>query len=159
VTPRFRDVLRRLLIALGFGVAFAMVTLFIYPRYGLAFSLLIMLLLAVMLVRSYAMGYRYRCANCGHLFKVPLLVDFLTFSGMGRNPDGTYHTWKSLTCPSCGKRTRAIAVKAQAGETGETGGEAGGEADPYRSRPGAGASSTPAGKPRGPQRRGGRKRR
>jgi len=61
VTPHLRDVLRRLLIALGFAVAFAMVTLFIYPRYGLAFSLLIMLLLAVMLVRAYAMGYRYRC--------------------------------------------------------------------------------------------------
>jgi len=157
VTPHLRDVLRRLLIALGFAVAFAMVTLFIYPRYGLAFSLLIMLLLAVMLVRAYAMGYRYRCGNCGHMFKVPLLVDFLTFSGMGKNPDGTYHTWKSLTCPSCGKRTRAIAVKIDPGQTGQAS-DGGGETDPYRSRPG-GATPTPAAKPRSPQRRGGQKRR
>jgi hypothetical protein len=150
VNPRLRDVLRRLLVVFGFVVAFAVVGLFIYPHYGLAFSLLMMLVLSVFLVRAYAMGYRYRCASCGHKFKVPLLVDFLTFSGMGRNPDGTYHTWKSLTCPSCGKRTRAIAVKVESAEGG-------GAVEPYESRPGA--STTPADKGRGPQRRGGRKRR
>jgi predicted RNA-binding Zn-ribbon protein involved in translation (DUF1610 family) len=151
---RFREVLSRLLTALGFAVAFAMVTLFIYPRYGLAFSLLIMLLLSVMLVRAFSRSYRYRCANCGHEFKPPLLVHYLTFSGMGRNRDGTYHTWKSLTCPSCGKRTRAIAVKVEPGEAADAGGPG-----PYESRPGGRATPTPADKARGPQRRGGRKRR
>jgi predicted RNA-binding Zn-ribbon protein involved in translation (DUF1610 family) len=151
VTLRFRDVLRRVLVVLGFAVAFAMVMLLVYPRYGLAFSLLIMLILAVFLVRAYALGYRYRCANCGHVFKVPLLVDFLTFSGMGRNRDGTYHTWKSLTCPSCGQRTRAVAMRVGPDETG------GG--DGQQSNAPAGVKPAPADKPRGLQRRGGRKRR
>ena len=75
--------------------------------------------------------YRYRCANCGHEFKPPLLVNYLTFSGMGRNPDGTYHTWKSLTCPSCGKRTRAVGIRLQPGQAADA------EPTPYESRPGA----------------------
>ena len=64
---RLRDVLRRVLVIFGFAVAFAMVILLVYPKYGLAFSLLIMLVLMVFLVRAYAMGYRYRCASCGHV--------------------------------------------------------------------------------------------
>jgi hypothetical protein len=152
VNPSFRDVLRRVLVVAGFGVAFAFVMLFIYPHYGWPYSLLIMLLLSFLLVRAYATGYRYRCAHCGNVFKVPLLVDYLTFSGMGRNPDGTYHTWKSLTCPSCGRRSKCIAVKVRQGE-GDTGG------DLYKSRPGGGTTTTPAAKSRGPQRRAGRKRR
>jgi hypothetical protein len=139
----------RILTALGFAVAFAMVTLFIYPRYGLAFSLFIMLLLTIMLVRAFSRGYLYGCLNCGHQFKAPLLVHFLTFSGMGRNPDGTWHTWKSLTCPSCGKRTRAVAVKAEPGQAGPT--------TPYQSRPGVRGASAGRDKLRTQQRRGGRK--
>lgn len=149
---RLSDVLRRVLVVLGFAVAFVVVILFIYPHYGLPFSVFIMLLLTLMLVRAYAMGYRYRCARCDHEFKVPLLVDFLTFSGMGRNPDGTYHTWKSLTCPSCGRRTRAVAVKVAPGEAGAPG-------RLYESRPGERGAPPPADKARGPQRRGGRRRR
>jgi rRNA maturation protein Nop10 len=153
VNPGFRDVLRRVLVVLGFGVAFGFVMLFIYPRYGLPYSILIMLLLTFLLVRAYAIGYRYRCAHCGHVFKVPLLVDYLTFSGMGRNPDGTYHTWKSLTCPSCGRRTRAVAVKVRPPEPGD---KAAG--DPYTSRGRDGAAPAPSAKSRAPQRRAGRKR-
>jgi hypothetical protein len=138
----------RILTALGFAVAFAMVTLFIYPRYGLAFSLFIMFLLTIMLVRAFSRGYLYRCLNCGHKFKAPLLVHYLTFSGMGRNPDGTWNTWKSLTCPSCGKRTRAVAIKAQPGQASA--------ATPYESRPGVRPAASD--KARAPQRRGGRKR-
>ena len=79
-----------------------------------------------------------------------MLVHFLTFSGMGRNPDGTWNTWKSLTCPSCGKRTRAVAVKAQPGEAA---------ARPRRTSrvPGA-PRGDPATRRARPQRRGGRKR-
>ena len=152
MNPGFRDVMRRVSVVAGFGVAFGFVMLFIYPRYGLPYSILLMLLLTFLLVRAYATGYRYRCAHCGHLFKVPLLVDYLTFSGMARNPDGTYHTWKSLTCPSCGRRTRAVVVRADADETAGAGGS---------TESPAGGGSTPAAsdKGRGPQRRGGRKRR
>jgi hypothetical protein len=153
VNPGFRDVLRRVLVVAGFGVAFGFVMLFIYPHYGLPYSILIMLLLTFLLVRAYATGYRYRCAHCGHVFKVPLLVDYLTFSGMARNPDGTYHTWKSLTCPSCGRRTRAVAVKVRPAESGDDA-----ERDRYTSRDGDGAAPAPSAKSRAPQRRAGRKR-
>ena len=152
MNPGFRDVLRRVLVVAGFGVAFGFVMLFVYPHYGLPYSILIMLLLTFLLVRAYATGYRYRCANCGHVFKVPLLVDYLTFSGIGRNPDGTYHTWKSLTCPRCGRRSKAIAVKVKYGEP-EPGD--GAEPDRYTSRGGGAAAA----KSRAPQRRAGRKRR
>jgi hypothetical protein len=154
VNPGFRDVLRRVLVVAGFAVAFGFVMLFIYPHYGLPYSILIMLLLTFLLVRAYATGYRYRCAHCGHTFKVPLLVDYLTFSGIARNPDGTYHTWKSLTCPSCGRRTRAMAVKVKFAESE-------GDADDgrYTSRDGGGTARAPAAKSRAPQRRAGRKRR
>ncbi len=148
---RFRDVIRRVLVVVGFAVAFGMVMLLIYPKYGLAFSLLLMLVLAIFLVRAYSMGYRYRCAHCGHLFKVPLLVDFLTFSGMGRNPDGTYNTWKSLTCPSCGRRTRAVAIR--------TGPPVDGGAGLPSESPADRAAPAPAATGRGSQRRGGRKHR
>jgi predicted RNA-binding Zn-ribbon protein involved in translation (DUF1610 family) len=144
--------MRRLLVIFGFGVAFVVVIFLIYPRYGLAFSLVLMLILAVFLVRAYAMGYRYRCANCGHQFKVPLLVDFLTFSGMGRNPDGTYHNWKSLTCPSCGQRSRAIAMKVNFQASG---GSRESDETPAHRR----TVPTPVVKGRGPQRRDGRKKR
>jgi DNA-directed RNA polymerase subunit RPC12/RpoP len=149
VTPRYssREALFRVLTAVGFAVAFVMVTLFIYPRYGLGFALLIMLLLTIMLVRAFSRTYVYRCANCGHKFKPPMLVHYLTFSGMGRNPDGTYHTWKSLTCPSCGKRTRAVGIRQQVGEA---------QPEPYESRPDD-ASRQARPKARTPQRRGGRR--
>ncbi len=145
---RPREMMGRILTALGFAVAFAMVTLFIYPRYGTAFSLFVMFVLTIMLVRAFSRGYLYRCLNCGNQFKAPFLVHYLTFSGMGRNPDGTWNTWKSLTCPSCGKRTRAVAVKARPGQAAA--------ATPYESRPGVRSGTSD--KSRAPQRRGGRKR-
>jgi hypothetical protein len=146
VKPRLGDVLRRVLVGAGLVFAFVLIMLIIYPRYGWLYAGLLMLIVTIMLVRTYSMGYRYVCAHCGKVFKVPLPVDFLTFSGMGKNPDGTYHTWKSLTCPHCGQRTRAVAVRAEAvAGTDEAGG-------PPTS------PSTPA-RPRPPQRRGGRKRR
>ena len=149
MTPRYspREALGRIFTAVGFAIAFVLVALLIYPKYGLGFSLLIMLLLSIMLVRAFSRTYVYRCANCGHKFKPPMLVHYLTFSGMGRNPDGTYHTWKSLTCPSCGKRTRAVGIRQQFGDA---------QPEPYESRPDdASRQSRP--KPRMPQRRGGRK--
>ena len=141
--PRLGDVLRRLIVGGGLVFAFILIILIIYPRYGWLYSLLLMVIVTFMLVRAYSMGYRYICANCGRAFKVPLVVDFLTFSGMGKNPDGTYHTWKSLTCPHCGRRTRAVAVRVETVAGAD-------EASPPPPKPA---------KDRGTQRRAGRKRR
>ncbi len=146
-----REALYRIGIALGFGVAFAFVVLFIYPRWGLAFTVLVMLILTLMLVRAFSRTYSYRCRNCGHAFRAPTIVNLLTLSGVGRNPDGTYHTWKSLTCPSCGKRTKAVALKMAPTDQ---------PTDPYVSKPRGGQGGgrpVKGGARRPPQRRGGRK--
>ena len=111
--PRFTDVMRRLLVGGGFVFSFLLVVTIIMPRYGVLFAIFVLFVVILMLVRAYSIGYRYKCANCGTVFKVPLPVDFLTFSGMAKNRDGTYYTWKSLTCPSCGQRTRARAVRVE----------------------------------------------
>lgn len=148
MTPRLTDVLRRLVLGAGLVFAFLLVAFFVYPHYGVITSLVLMFIVTFTLVRAYAMGYRYRCAHCHAVFKVPLAVDFLTFSGMGRNPDGTFHTWKSLTCPSCGQRTRAIAVRVETVDEAEVVGE-----DAGRRRRAAAAEKRSAA-----QRRGGRKR-
>ena len=31
--------------------------------------------------------------------------------GVGKNPDGTYYSYKNLTCPYCGKQSKARLVK------------------------------------------------
>ncbi len=53
----------------------------------------------------------YVCAKCGQAFQVPTTVNFFTTSSVGKNPDGTYYSYKNLTCPSCGKNTKARFVK------------------------------------------------
>lgn len=52
----------------------------------------------------------YLCGNCRKVFRVPTTVNFFTPSGVARNPDGTYYSWKSLTCPHCGRRTKARVI-------------------------------------------------
>lgn len=108
--PGFSSVVRKLLIVAGFAFSVIMVVLFIYPWGGWLPSVLVMLATTFMLVRAYSLGYRYRCGNCGRGFRVPLLVDLFTMSAIGKNPDGTYFNWKSLTCPNCGQRSKAVVV-------------------------------------------------
>jgi len=156
VRPRASDVVRRLLVGGGFVFSFLLVVILVMPRYGWLFSLFVLFVVTIMLVRAYSMGYRYKCANCGTVFKVPLAVDFLTFSGMGKNPDGTYHTWKSLTCPSCGQRTRAVAVRVESVDQSEIVEQRGLPARNADRGDRAGGGSS--GGQRGAQRGGGRKR-
>ena len=111
MNPGFRDVLRRVLLVVGFGVAFGFVMFLIEPRYGMGYAVLLLLVLILLLVRAYATGYRYRCANCGKVFQVPTTVNFLTSSSVGKNADGTFFSYKQLTCPHCGKRTKARLLK------------------------------------------------
>jgi len=108
--PGLSSVLRKLLVVGGFAFALLTVILIIYPWGGLLPSVLVMLATTIMLVRAYSLGYRYRCGACGKGFRVPLVVDVLTMSGIGKNPDGTYYNWKSLTCPHCGERSKAVVV-------------------------------------------------
>ena len=83
----------------------------IEPRRGFAAAGLMVLVTLWILVAWHNRAYAYRCANCRRVFQVPTLVNFLSFQGVGRRPDGTYHGWKSLTCPYCHQRTKAAVVR------------------------------------------------
>jgi predicted RNA-binding Zn-ribbon protein involved in translation (DUF1610 family) len=109
-------VIRQLILVAGLIVSVLMIAFVIYPWRGWVPSVLIFIVMAVMLVRAYSTGHRYRCANCGWVFRVPVAVDFFTGGGIGKNPDGTYHNWKSLTCPECGQRSRAVVVRVAPGD-------------------------------------------
>jgi hypothetical protein len=83
----------------------------IEPRRGALAAVLVVLVSLWTLVAWHNRAYAYRCANCRRIFQVPTLVNFLSFQGIGRRPDGTYRGWKSLTCPYCHQRTKATVVR------------------------------------------------
>lgn len=91
------------------GVLFALLVL----RQRTPTLVLVLFLLALFwaVVSLLSRSNGYRCANCRKIFRVPTTVNFFTPSGVAKNPDGTYYAWKSLTCPHCGKRTKAKVVK------------------------------------------------
>ena len=51
------------------------------------------------------------CGKCGKAFQVPTTVNFFSTSSVGKNPDGTYYSYKKLTCPHCGQVSKARLVK------------------------------------------------
>jgi hypothetical protein len=88
-------------------VAFTVVA----PRRGPVLAALLVLVTLWLLVGWHSRGFAYRCANCRRVFQVPAIVNFLSFQGVSRRPDGTYRGWKSLTCPYCHQRTKATVVR------------------------------------------------
>ena len=95
--------------ALVIGIAFALIVL--RPRSGTIVTVLFLIALFWVITSLFSRAAGYRCAGCKRVFRVPTTVNFFTPSGVAKNPDGTYYSWKSLTCPHCGKRTRARLVK------------------------------------------------
>ncbi len=96
-------------------VVFVMMIVFtvlvIYPWRGLPSTIVMVLLSLWLYVRLMTQRTAYKCGNCGHVFQPPVTVNFLTMSSMGKNPDGTYYSAKKLTCPRCGKVTKARLLK------------------------------------------------
>jgi predicted RNA-binding Zn-ribbon protein involved in translation (DUF1610 family) len=83
----------------------------IRPWRGWSWTLVMMVLSLWIYVRLMTARTGYQCANCGNVFQVPTTVNFFTTSSMGKNPDGTYYSAKKLTCPRCGKVTKARVLK------------------------------------------------
>ena len=83
----------------------------ILPARGWFWTSVLVLLSLWLYVRLMTQRTAYKCANCGNVFKVPTTVNFFTTSSMGKNPDGTYFSAKRLTCPKCGKVTKARVLK------------------------------------------------
>jgi len=83
----------------------------VYPWRGFWPTFLLIMAGLWMYVGLLSRASGYRCGNCRRAFQVPTTVNFFTASAVGKNPDGTYYSYKTLTCPHCGKRTRARLVK------------------------------------------------
>ena len=98
----------RLAVFVGF-ITFAVFV--IYPWRGFLTTFILIIASLWLYVTILTRGSGYRCANCGKVFRVPTAVNFLTTSSVGKNADGTYFSYKQLTCPHCGKRTKAKLLK------------------------------------------------
>lgn len=85
--------------------------LVVYPWRGWFPTALLIFASIWMLVTIRSRADGFLCANCGRVFQGPTVVNFFTPSGVARNRDGTYYGWKSLTCPHCGRRTKAKVIK------------------------------------------------
>jgi hypothetical protein len=85
--------------------------LVIYPWRGFLPTFLLILAGLWMYVSLVSRKSGYRCASCGRAFQVPTTVNFFTASSVGKNPDGTYYSYKTLTCPHCGKASKARVLK------------------------------------------------
>lgn len=96
---------------LAFVVVVVLAITLVYPARGFWPTFLLILAGVWMLVSLMSRQTGYRCGNCGRAFQVPTTVNFFTAASVGRNPDGTYYSYKLLTCPYCGKRTKARLVK------------------------------------------------
>ena len=91
------------------GIVFAFTVL--VERTPVIFVVLFFIALIWTIVSMFSRNYGYQCQKCKKVFRVPTTVNFFTPSGIGKNPDGTYYPWKSLTCPYCGARTKAKTLK------------------------------------------------
>jgi len=96
-------------LVLVLGVLFALIVL--RSKSGNLITILFLIALFWTVTSFYSRAYGYQCASCKRVFRVPTTVNFFTPSGVAKNPDGTYYAWKSLTCPHCGKRTKAKVLK------------------------------------------------
>lgn len=92
------------------GVVLVAVTV-IEPRRGAFWTVLFILGGLWMFVALMSSKRGYKCGNCGRNFQLPTTVNFFTVSQVGKNDDGTYYSYKNLTCPYCHKRSRARLMK------------------------------------------------
>jgi DNA-directed RNA polymerase subunit RPC12/RpoP len=84
---------------------------FVYPWKGWLPTVILILAGLWMYISLISRTSGYVCAKCGKAFQVPTTVNFFTQSAVGKNPDGTYYSYKTLTCPHCGKQSKARLVK------------------------------------------------
>jgi DNA-directed RNA polymerase subunit RPC12/RpoP len=83
----------------------------VYPWRGFLTTFIIIVASLWMYISLVSRSTGYRCGNCGKPFQVPTTVNFFSASNVGKNPDGTYYSYKTLTCPYCHQRTKARLVK------------------------------------------------
>lgn len=84
---------------------------YVYPHRGLVWTILLLIASLWTYLALVSRDRGYVCRKCHKPFHVPTAVDFFTASSVGKDPDGTYYSYKTLTCPHCGARTKARLVK------------------------------------------------
>ena len=83
----------------------------IYPWRGLLPTILLVIASIWTYLALVSRQSGYVCGNCGKVFQVPTATNFFSTSSVGKNPDGTYYSYKNLTCPHCRQRSKARLVK------------------------------------------------
>jgi hypothetical protein len=89
-------------------VVFALVV--IEPRRGAFWAILFVAGAAWTMTALFHRRNAYRCSHCKRVFQLPTAINFVTPSAVGKNPDGTYYSYKSVTCPLCGHKGKARVV-------------------------------------------------
>jgi hypothetical protein len=89
-------------------VVFALVV--IEPRRGTFWAVAFVVAGAWTMTALFHRRNAYRCSHCKRVFQVPTAVNFVTPSAVGKNRDGTYYSYKKLTCPLCGHKGQARVV-------------------------------------------------
>jgi len=112
---------KRTFLQVAFFAAMVLFAIFVIePRRGYIWAVLFVVggswIMAGLFLRQNA----YRCGNCKRVFRPPTSVNFVTPSAVGRNRDGTYYSYKTLTCPYCGTRGKArVVTKGQLRKEGD----------------------------------------
>lgn len=83
----------------------------IEPRRGIFWTAVFIIGAIWMFVALMSARAGYKCGKCGRTFQVPTTVNFFTISQVGKNEDGTYYSYKTLTCPHCHKLSNARLMK------------------------------------------------
>jgi hypothetical protein len=109
--PDSRDALRSIGIALVFVAIILVVDLWIRPRHGLLYSVVLVGVGLYTVVVFNSRAYGYRCSKCRHVFQASGLTNFVTPNSVGKNPDGTYYAYKWMVCPRCHKRAKAVVLR------------------------------------------------
>ncbi|RJX29321.1 MAG: hypothetical protein C4554_00805 [Dethiobacter sp.] len=71
---------------------------------GVILWMLLAIIGLILLVRWHARCFSYRCSDCGHIFHISPLGDFLSLQGVTRGG------WKYLRCPHCRKKIKAQVI-------------------------------------------------
>ncbi len=105
--PHQRDLLGAALRLVMLVAVFAFAVLVIEPARGWFFAIMVMLAGVWVSVALTTRRSGYKCATCGKVFQVPVTVNFVTPAHMAKRRDGTYYSYKNLTCPHCHQRSKA----------------------------------------------------
>ncbi len=96
---------------LAFVVVIVVAITVVEPRRGWAWTLVFVVGGLWVFVGLMSRRTGYKCGNCGRSFQVPTTVNFFTVSQVGKDEDGTYYSYKKLTCPYCKKVSKARLMK------------------------------------------------